>query len=80
MLYCDRCETEYERGEACMCGQYRRWMESGQKNRVPAEWKIDFWNDYPNDPEDCEHIDFDEAMDGSARCRDCGLRKTGLAD
>lgn len=28
----------------------------------------------------CQHRDFDESMDGSGTCRDCGLYMEGLAD
>lgn len=74
MQYCEKCDTEYECEEECRCRQYRRWCESGQKNRVPREWKLDWGDGYVNDPEDCEHMDFDESMDGSRRCLECGLK------
>lgn len=30
--------------------------------------------------EHCEHLDFEDSMDGSAQCLDCGVYMKGLAD
>src|SRR6476659_2215007 len=74
MSFCFKCESEYfEPGEPCMCRQYRRWMEEGYTNRVPLEWKLDNWDGYINAPDFCEHMDVDEWMDGSAKCKQCGF-------
>lgn len=79
MLYCERCDTEYEAEEQCMCATYIRRMEGGQKNRVPLAWKVDNWDGYFNDPWECEHVEFDEPIEGRARCLGCGENITERA-
>jgi len=44
MKYCERCDTEYERDDECMCRRYRYRCENGQKARVPLVWKLDWWD------------------------------------
>jgi hypothetical protein len=80
MSYCDKCETDYaaREDEECMCPAYRRRMEDGRTDDVPMFWKLDNWDGYPNAPEYCDHHDYDESMDGSMKCKLCGLKSRGL--
>jgi hypothetical protein len=73
MSYCEKCDAEYEQDEECMCRQYKRWCEEGQKIRVPLYWRQEYWwGLYINDPDDCEHISYKEYRSGRGKCWDCG--------
>jgi hypothetical protein len=78
MSYCEKCDWEYEEGE-CLCPGYKKFMEAGFTSNVPMAWKTDYWDGYPNAPEFCNHVDFEDYMDGSATCKLCGTKLKGLA-
>lgn len=76
MKYCEKCDWEYEDepGYECLCPGYRKFMEAGLTDNVPKHWKLDYWDGYINAPELCNHTNFEDYQDGSAKCLDCGLR------
>ena len=73
MKFCEKCSIEYEPGDTCMCAIFNGWMQEGETNLVPMRWKLEYWDGYPNAVKYCDHSDADEWMDGSQKCKLCGL-------